>query len=135
MSKIGRFLNFLWPASFKGVTGINEAAAQDAVENALRNQMGSYPELEQAKNAKVEYRSPFLSPKRYSAIDELKGRGPILHQRRMVEETLFMRTSGLRLMTIGPLHRCITTPPRWEGSKSGFRSQSTTVENKSASIS
>ena len=58
MSKIGRFLNFLWPASFKGVAGIDEAAAQDEVENAIRGKMGSFPELGKAKNAKVEYETP-----------------------------------------------------------------------------
>ena len=94
MSKIGRFLNFLWPASFKGVAGINEAAAQDAVENAIRSKMGSFPELGQAKNAKVEYESPDFPFIVVLLADETKGRDHIPHPRQMAEKTLFMQTSG-----------------------------------------
>jgi hypothetical protein len=53
--KAGRFLTFRWRSGTTGVEGISEAAAQDAVELAINNMKGTYPELAQAKNAAVRY--------------------------------------------------------------------------------
>lgn len=53
-TRIGRFLTFSWRSGTTGVPGINEAAAQDAVEQAINNMKVTYPELAEAKKAMVK---------------------------------------------------------------------------------
>lgn len=55
ITRTGRFLTFLWKSGTTGVQGVNEAAAQDAVEAAISNMKESYPELALAKKAEVKY--------------------------------------------------------------------------------
>ncbi|KAL2859980.1 uncharacterized protein BJX67DRAFT_375910 [Aspergillus lucknowensis] len=70
ITKAGRILTFYWKSGTTGVQGINESAAQDAVEAAINNMKGSFPELGQAKNAKVESR-PHSTPKADGRRDPL----------------------------------------------------------------
>jgi hypothetical protein len=60
VTRVGRFLTFSWKSGTTGVQGINEVSAQTAVEEALLKMKGSFPELEQAKNAKVVYSLSFI---------------------------------------------------------------------------
>ena len=55
ITKVGRFLSFSWKSGTTGAQGINETAAQEAVEAAINNIKGTYPELGQAKRAEVKY--------------------------------------------------------------------------------
>ncbi|PYI05930.1 hypothetical protein BO78DRAFT_397784 [Aspergillus sclerotiicarbonarius CBS 121057] len=70
ITKAGRFINFFWKSGTTGVQGINEAAAQEAVEAAINNMKGSYPELGQAKRAEVNSR-PHSTPKADGRRDPL----------------------------------------------------------------
>ena len=55
MSSAKRILNFFWGTGTRGVAGVNETAAQSAVEAALKNKAASFPELANASKASVEY--------------------------------------------------------------------------------
>lgn len=55
MSSAKRILNFFWGAGTRGVAGVNETAAQSAVEAALVKKAASFPELANASKASVEY--------------------------------------------------------------------------------
>ncbi|PYH35151.1 uncharacterized protein BO87DRAFT_415363 [Aspergillus neoniger CBS 115656] len=71
MSKTARrFLSFFWRSGTKGVQGINDAAAQEAVEKAIENKKDSFPELSKATKASVESR-PHSTPKADGRTDPL----------------------------------------------------------------
>lgn len=74
ITKTGRFLSFRWKAGTTGVQGLNESATESTLERAIDSLKGSFPELNDAKIATVEYDqclSPFqslLSSKRYLQV-------------------------------------------------------------------
>jgi hypothetical protein len=54
-TRAGRFLSFMWRSGTTGVQDFDENAAQRAVESAIDNIKGSYPELAFAQKAIVRY--------------------------------------------------------------------------------
>lgn len=68
ITRVGRFLSFSWRS---GTTGtVDEAAAETALENALQGLKSSFPELKNAKNAKVNSK-PHPTSKADGRIDPL----------------------------------------------------------------